>query len=53
MSVYQLWLMIDNAHYRFIVTFRDPSRKLDFAILVDSIYTPCRKSAPQEVTKSQ
>jgi hypothetical protein len=29
-----------TAHYRLIVIFRDPSRKLDFAILHDRISTP-------------
>ena len=42
-------LTLYTAHYRFIVTFRDRSRKSSFAILPNRISKPGQESAPQEV----
>jgi hypothetical protein len=37
------------AQYRFTLTFRDRSRKLDFAVLHDRISMPCLESTPRKV----
>jgi hypothetical protein len=46
-------LVINTAHYGFIVTLRDRSRESDFAVVHDRISMPRQESAPRKVRMSQ